>query len=217
MHNTRVTLQLQLLYKLYNSVWSSDTVRRHRIWLALVQAMACCLTAPSHYLNQCWLMINEVLWHSPEINFTGNTQDIYPRYASESYSEFKITATSPRANELTLWSLNKIANIVLIFSNTFPKLKTFKSKTNHSLFWQWLGTLRLNQWRPSPLMHACHEDVIKWKHFPRYWPFGEWIHNSPTHNNGCNYLSMRVLWLIHVVKGSQWKSLNSALCRYGCL
>ena len=40
--NTRVTLQLQLLYKLYNSVWSSDTVRRHRIWLALVQAMAWC-------------------------------------------------------------------------------------------------------------------------------------------------------------------------------
>ena len=26
-----------------------------------------------------------------------------------------------------------------------------------------------------------HDDVIKWKHFPRYWPFGRWIHpvNSP--------------------------------------
>ena len=25
--------------------------------------MACCLTAPSHYLNQWWLIISEVLWH----------------------------------------------------------------------------------------------------------------------------------------------------------
>ena len=24
--------------------------------------MACCLTAPSHYLNQCWCLISEVLW-----------------------------------------------------------------------------------------------------------------------------------------------------------
>ena len=30
----------------------------------LAQVMAWCLTAPSHYLNQCWLIINEVHWHS---------------------------------------------------------------------------------------------------------------------------------------------------------
>ena len=31
----------------------------------LAQVMACRLTAPSHYLNQYWLVINEVLRHSP--------------------------------------------------------------------------------------------------------------------------------------------------------
>ena len=31
---------------------------------SLVQVMACCLTASSHYMNQCWLIINEVLWKS---------------------------------------------------------------------------------------------------------------------------------------------------------
>ena len=25
--------------------------------------LACCLTAPSHYLKQCWLIISEILWH----------------------------------------------------------------------------------------------------------------------------------------------------------
>ena len=24
-----------------------------------------------------------------------------------------------------------------------------------------------------------HDDVIKWKHFPRCWPFVKWIHRSP--------------------------------------
>ena len=31
----------------------------------LGQVMAWCRQAASHFLNQCWLIINEVLWHSP--------------------------------------------------------------------------------------------------------------------------------------------------------
>ena len=27
----------------------------------------------------------------------------------------------------------------------------------------------------------CHDDVIKWKHFPHYWPFVRGIHRSPVH------------------------------------
>ena len=26
-----------------------------------------------------------------------------------------------------------------------------------------------------------HDDVIKWNHFPRYWPFVRGIHRSPEH------------------------------------
>ena len=36
-------------------------------------------------VNQCWLIIWEVLWHSPEGNLTGNAQDIYPWYEFENY------------------------------------------------------------------------------------------------------------------------------------
>ena len=49
-----------------NSLWPSDAIWHWRSWSTLVQVMACCLTAPSHYLNQCWLMISKVLWHSSE-------------------------------------------------------------------------------------------------------------------------------------------------------
>ena len=27
--------------------------------------------------------------------------------------------------------------------------------------------------------NGCHDDVIKWKHFPRYWPFVRGIHRGP--------------------------------------
>ena len=29
---------------------------------------------------------------------------------------------------------------------------------------------------------AVHDDVIKWKHFPRYWPFVRGIHRSPVNS-----------------------------------
>ena len=60
-----------------NSLWPSDVIWWHGSRSALAQVMACCLKAPSHYLNHCWLMISGVLWHSPDSNFTENTQDIY--------------------------------------------------------------------------------------------------------------------------------------------
>ena len=56
-----------------NSLWPSDTIWRHGIGSTLVQVMACCLTAPSHYLNQCWLIISKVQWHSSDGNFTRDT------------------------------------------------------------------------------------------------------------------------------------------------
>ena len=49
-----------------NSLWPSDIIWWQGSRSTLAQVMACCLTAPSHYLNQCWLMISEVLWHSSD-------------------------------------------------------------------------------------------------------------------------------------------------------
>ena len=46
----------------------------------LARVMVCCLTAPTHYPNQGWLIISEVLWPSPEGNFIRNSQYIHPWY-----------------------------------------------------------------------------------------------------------------------------------------
>ena len=44
----------------FNSMWPSDAIWRQGSRSTLVQVMACCPTAPSHYLNQCWLIISKV-------------------------------------------------------------------------------------------------------------------------------------------------------------
>ena len=52
--------------------WRPSSIWHYWTWSTLVEVMACCLSAPSHHLDQCWLIINAVLWHSPEGNFTRN-------------------------------------------------------------------------------------------------------------------------------------------------
>ena len=61
---------------LINSLWPSDTIRRHKSGSTLAQVMACCLTAPSHYLNQCWLIISMVEWQPSKGKFTKDTSAI---------------------------------------------------------------------------------------------------------------------------------------------
>ena len=61
--------------------------------------MAWCLMAPSHYLNQCWLLICEVLWYLHESNFIASVQ------TTILYNEFEIILQKllphlPGTNEL---------------------------------------------------------------------------------------------------------------------
>ena len=62
------------VFREFNSLSPSDAIWWHWSGSALIQVMAWCLMAPSHYLNQCSLSINEVLWHAPVSNFTGTDQ-----------------------------------------------------------------------------------------------------------------------------------------------
>ena len=73
----------------------------HRSRSTLAQVMTCCLTASSHYLNQCSFLISEILRHSHESNITARAT------ANILYSEFEnhifeITPTSPRGQYVTL-------------------------------------------------------------------------------------------------------------------
>ena len=58
---SRASTLARSLYSLLNSLWPSYAIWRHRSESTLAEVMACCLTTPSHYLNQCWLAITKVL------------------------------------------------------------------------------------------------------------------------------------------------------------
>ena len=49
---------------------------------------------------------------------------------------------------------------------------------------QWFNFMSVRQWVGvhRSLESRSHDDVIKWKHFPRYWPFVRGIHRSPVNS-----------------------------------
>ena len=49
-----------------SSLWPSNVIWWHTSGSTLAQVMACCLMAPSHYLNRCRFIIGKVQWHSSE-------------------------------------------------------------------------------------------------------------------------------------------------------
>ena len=83
-------------------MWPSDAIWRHGYGSALAQVMACCLTAPSHHLNQCWLSMREVLWHSEESDFAVSAEATFLYKEFENHT-FRITATSLNSQWTKSW------------------------------------------------------------------------------------------------------------------
>ena len=81
-----------------DSLWLSDAIWQHRSGSVLAQVMAYCLTAPSHYLNQCWLVVSEVRWQSFEGNLTQDTSVTNYWTELENWLS-KFSFKSPRDNE----------------------------------------------------------------------------------------------------------------------
>ena len=68
-------------------LWPSDAICRHRSGSTVAQENDCCVTAPNHYLKQCWLLISLFLWHSPGNDFAGSAQAISLHNEFEIYTD----------------------------------------------------------------------------------------------------------------------------------
>ena len=119
--------------------------------------MACCLTRASHYLVLCWRINNEVLCYLPEDNFTGNV-------------------------EYTFKLCRKIKNLKLaIYFSWDNELNGNDQHAKHNeVQVQYLTQVSLI--RTSVTQFKQLDDVIKWKHFLRYWSFVQGIHRSPVNS-----------------------------------
>ena len=65
-----------------------------------------------------------------------------------------------------------------------------------------------------------HDDVIKWKHFPRNWPFVRGIHRSPVNSphkgqwRGALMFSLICVWVYHWVNNREagiWDAIGSIM------
>ena len=132
--------------------------------------MACCLTAPSHYLSSCWLITSKVQWHSSECNFTRDT-------SATSLCAILLEVSQPPVTEISL----KIT--YLKFCSNLSWANELNSSIGLAILTDITGITAvapyLSTWRQ---ISASHDDVIKWKHFPRYWPFVRGIHRSPVNS-----------------------------------
>ena len=72
----------------------------HRFVSTMAQVMACCLTASSHYLNECWLIIRIIQCHSPKSNIFSSFHEFIRNMYSE-IALLKWLSLIPAAKELT--------------------------------------------------------------------------------------------------------------------
>ena len=90
----------------------------------LAQMMACCLMAPNHYQNQCWILISEVMWHSPESSFTMSAQTTCCISTMNVKTIPKLSPTPPRGQ----WVAECLGT---------PPSATISDKTHHNQYKKW--------------------------------------------------------------------------------
>ena len=134
-----------------NSLRPSDTIWRRRSRSTPAQAMACCLMAPSHYLNQCWLIISKVLRHSPEGNFTGNAPDISVSLIWLWKWQITITAAFPRGQWVNVTYIS-LQNRLL--DRCQRPAKTASVQPNNCLCWSERPAISFVFWK-FPLSKFC--------------------------------------------------------------
>ena len=73
---------------------------------------------------------------------------------------------------------------------------------------------------PQEGINVIHDDVIKWKHFPRYWPFVGGIHRSPVNSQhkgqwrGALMFSLICVWINGWVNNREAGDLRRFLTHY---
>ena len=73
---------------------------------------------------------------------------------------------------------------------------------------------------PVPTLKYIHDDVIKWKHFPRYWLFVRGIHRSPVNSpqkgqwRGALMFSLICVWINGWVNNCEAGDLRRYLAHY---
>ena len=96
-------------------------------WSTLAQVMTWCLTAPSHYLNHGWLIINRVLWRSSKNKFRSQEElKISSRKMSLKNTLVNLLSYLSRANEMNQIRLRRSDVILQMDNAMFRYIAAFR-------------------------------------------------------------------------------------------
>ena len=122
-----------------------------------------------------------------------------------------ITDMIPRIAEHAAWCMVNLLAFAVIpcLSGGLPCLVVVKLS---KCYWQdsdpaeyWLLVrLRLGLW------YIVHDDVIKWKHFPRYWPYVWGIHRSPVNSLHKGQLRGALMFSFFCARTNGWVNNREA-------
>ena len=124
-------------YKLDRNVLIvSAVIVPHRTWSTLALLMAWCLTAPSHYLNQCWLIIKGVIGHSPKSEHFDNFGNSMYRWLSARLHYRHCYTTGDTA--VLHWAINicHLAYIIRMVADVLVSFGTRPSATTMLTWWK---------------------------------------------------------------------------------
>ena len=167
--------------------------------------MAWCRQAASHYLSQCW--------HGSLSPYDVTRPQYFRDYDRLTYLSQHHTQWWPgyaRSKGLLRYNIGLISRNVLgvwilTFYNNFITWCRCTWGTWHQKFWYrnlWCWCVEIDSTINSEIwIHWNHDDVIRWKHFPRYWPFVRGIHRSSVNSphkgpwGGALIFSLICVWM----------------------
>ena len=109
LHLPPVLISFLLVPQLFKSLWQSDAIWQHRCRPVLFQVMACWLSAPSNYLDQCSLITNWFVRSLFQVEFIWNS-NIFSHENAFEIVVCKKSFRSPVEKDTRLGSLSLVAH-----------------------------------------------------------------------------------------------------------
>ena len=131
----------------------------------VLRSFGYCNSSFTHPAEQCPITLKDYRHHFPHLYVV-------------IFTVFSLCFRSPpTSSSLLLWTL--LASTSMIDPSTRSGRPFWTQETALRRVWTW--KTRMKDWFVdfSFAIFSCHDDVIKWKHFPRNWPFVRGIHPFP--------------------------------------
>ena len=189
-------LELYLFYRILSylsdfsprSLWLNDA-RDLQILINIHLCNSLLPDGPSHYLNQCWLVVS-LTQKQIAVKFESKYNNLHHKCCLKNNSHF-----------VHAW----ISSLVNLRNHSVYAPSHWETALHCNVISHWLRPY--SEWFLKSSIckfHTFHDDIIKWKHFLRYWPFVRGIHPSSVNSRphkGQWHRALMFSWICDQING----------------